>query len=1192
MNVRRERILFSFAPSWGLVRLCVVVFLLGSRSVLAQVEPPTPQPQTARVDEVAKIDAKIKEVEANASLDDTVKAAVLDLLNQARKQEEEAARQEALSAQYKREAEEAPRQLEQLQAEAANGEPAPAPPPVEASVQVLENLVAQSDARLIAQRDSLATLTKEPDTRAERKQSIPKTLAELDALEGEARGKLEQAPSAEASEEQRGANRMLLESTLRRVAAQRDALNKELAWIDARRDFLPRRIARETQRAQVMEQELQALRTALDEKRRAEASALEREAREAASKKAAELLPEEIRVLAKQNAEWAQQRNDPAGILARLREVQGARTTYERLLAEASDRRETLFERVRHSGQRAIGLMLRSELERLPDPADLQSIQKRFGPVYQDAQYDLVDFDERRDEFNDRRSSLDAQLRAAVDRTRDQDGAVASAAVDEVGKQVLGTHTVLLDSLIDEHYSLVGEIERLFVTVSELGDITEEVRGFIKERILWVKSVRGAFPVPSPVEAAEGGRWLVLGPEIEPGLVNLIETFRENPLPVLTWSLLALLMLPASAFASRVRLRATERVKKFSTDRFWYTPLATLCCFVIASRGALVIYALARIIVSGTTTPEVMTTWSRGLEAASIHVYFASCIIELLRKGGVVDSHYRWPSAAIQHVRVYLRAFLIPTAVFAGLTFAMVGQSNRAYEDSLGRFSFIALMVCCTALTWKLLSPSSPAVVEFIKRNRGGLAARTYWLWLVAFVGLPIVFLVLALIGYYYTALELSVRYAVTGWLLSGLVVLNATLLRWLFIERRRMAVARLQEKRAAAQTVESEQRITEAVSDESQLDLPAINAQTRQLIHSLMAVLIGVAVFAAWADVLPALRVLQRVEVYPQLRYVTSEHQQDAPATAFAQPTEEGAERAAENQGAIADADRQPSESAAEPRETRLTLFGLGLATLVGVLTWVAMSNLPGLLEITLLNRLPVDLGVKYAVTTVARYILLFIGIGIVAGNLGLEWSKLQWLVAALTVGLGFGLQEIVANFVSGIIILFERPVRVGDTITVGDYSGTVTRIRMRATTVLCWDQRELIIPNKSFITGDVINATLSNTRMRLIVPVGIAYGSDTGKAIEVLRRIVDRHPLVLREPAPMVLFTAFGESTLDFEVRVYMATSDDLLRLRHELHLQIDEAFREADIEIAFPQRDIHIRTVAAIPGLPTAAGEPKRG
>lgn len=1169
-----------------------MAILLGSQCALAQVEPPTAQPQTPQVDEIAKIDAKIKEIWANASLDEALRSAVLDLLNQARKQEEESARQAALAAQYKREAEEAPKQLEQLQTEAANGEPAPAPPPAEASVQVLENLVAQSDARLGAQRDSLATLTKEPDTRAERKQSIPKTLAELDALEAETRGKLDQTPSAEAGEEQRAANRMLLESTLRRVGSQRDALNKELAWIDARRDLLARRIARETQRAQAMEQELQALRTALDEKRQAEASVLEREAREAASKKAAELLPEEIRNLAKQNTEWAQQRNDPAGILARLREVQGARTTYERLLIETAGRRETLYERVRHSGQRAIGLMLRSELERLPDPADLQSIQKRFGPLYQDAQYDLVDFDELRDGFNDRRTSLEAQLRAAVDRTREQEGAVESVAVGEVGKKILETHTVLLDSLIDEHYSLVGEVERLFVTVSELEGITGEMRGFIKERILWVKSIRGAFPVPSPVEAGEGGRWLVLGPEIEPGLVNLIETFRENPLPVLTWALLALLTLPASAFASRVRLRATERVKKFSTDRFWYTPLATLCCFVIASRGALVIYALARIIVSGTATPEVLTTWSRGLEAAAVHVYFASCIIELLRKGGVVDSHYRWPSAAIQHVRVYLRAFLIPTAVFVGLTFAMVGQSNRAYEDSLGRFSFIALMVCCTALTWVLLSPSSPAVVEFIKRNRGGLAARTYWLWLVAFVGLPIVFLVLALIGYYYTALELSVRYAVTGWLLSGLVVLNATLLRWLFIERRRMAVARLQEKRAAAQTAESEQKITEAVPDESQLDLPAINAQTRQLIHSLMAVLIGVAVFAAWADVLPALRVLQRVEVYPQLRYVTAEHQQDAFTTTPAQPTDEQVQTTEPDQSVAPAPEQQAAETQPESRDTRLTLFGLGLAILVGVLTWVAMSNLPGLLEITILNRLPVDLGVKYAVTTVARYVLLFIGMGIVAGNLGLEWSKLQWLVAALTVGLGFGLQEIVANFVSGIIILFERPIRVGDTITVGDHSGTVTRIRMRATTVLCWDQRELIIPNKSFITGDVINATLTNTRMRLIVPVGIAYGSDTGQAIEILRRIVDRHPLVLREPAPMVLFTAFGESTLDFEVRVYMATSDDLLRLRHELHLQIDEAFREAKIEIAFPQRDIHIRTVAAIPGLTPATSQPKQG
>jgi potassium efflux system protein len=172
--------------------------------------------------------------------------------------------------------------------------------------------------------------------------------------------------------------------------------------------------------------------------------------------------------------------------------------------------------------------------------------------------------------------------------------------------------------------------------------------------------------------------------------------------------------------------------------------------------------------------------------------------------------------------------------------------------------------------------------------------------------------------------------------------------------------------------------------------------------------------------------------------------------------------------------------------------------------------------------------------------------------------------------------LQEIFANFVSGLIILFERPIRVGDTVTVGTVSGTVTRIRMRATTITDWDWKELIVPNKEFITGQLVNWTLSDPVLRLRLPVGIAYGSDTKKATEVLMRVAKDDPVVLNDPPPLVVFHGFGDSTLDFELRVFIPSIDHFIKLRHHLNMAIDSAFRKAGIEIAFPQRDIHIRSV----------------
>jgi potassium efflux system protein len=184
-----------------------------------------------------------------------------------------------------------------------------------------------------------------------------------------------------------------------------------------------------------------------------------------------------------------------------------------------------------------------------------------------------------------------------------------------------------------------------------------------------------------------------------------------------------------------------------------------------------------------------------------------------------------------------------------------------------------------------------------------------------------------------------------------------------------------------------------------------------------------------------------------------------------------------------------------------------------------------------------------------------------------------LQWLIAALGVGLGFGLQEIVANFVCGLIVLFERPFIVGDTVTIGDINGTVSRIRIRATTVIDWDRKELIVPNKEFVVGRLINWSLSDKYVRIRIPVGIAYGSDTKLAEELLLQAARKNPRVLSEPAPEAVFKGFGDNSLSFELRVYINGIENWIPMLHELNLTIDNAFKEAGVKIAFPQQDVHL-------------------
>ena len=235
----------------------------------------------------------------------------------------------------------------------------------------------------------------------------------------------------------------------------------------------------------------------------------------------------------------------------------------------------------------------------------------------------------------------------------------------------------------------------------------------------------------------------------------------------------------------------------------------------------------------------------------------------------------------------------------------------------------------------------------------------------------------------------------------------------------------------------------------------------------------------------------------------------------------------------------------------------------------------MPGLYEVALFPRLRMDEGAKYATLTISRYSVFVLGIFFGLSEVHLDLGRLGWLMAAVGVGLGFGMQAIVANFVSGIILLIERPVRPGDTVTIGDMSGKVARINIRATTIVNFDRQEVIVPNKDLITTNVTNWTRSDTVNRLVISIGVAYGSDVDAVSAILMRIATEQPEVLSDPEPSVIFMAHGESSLDFNLRVFLPSPSELMILRDRLNTLINKEFAAAGIEIPFPQRDLHIRS-----------------
>ncbi len=231
--------------------------------------------------------------------------------------------------------------------------------------------------------------------------------------------------------------------------------------------------------------------------------------------------------------------------------------------------------------------------------------------------------------------------------------------------------------------------------------------------------------------------------------------------------------------------------------------------------------------------------------------------------------------------------------------------------------------------------------------------------------------------------------------------------------------------------------------------------------------------------------------------------------------------------------------------------------------------------LEEDVLNRFPTGRGVSHALSVTAQYVLVGIGATLAAAAAGIDFSRITLLAGAFGVGVGFGLQNVVSNFVSGLILLYERPIQVGDLVQVGDVFGEVRRIGIRSSTIRTLQGAEVIVPNASLIADQVTNWTLSDTSGRIDIPVGVAYGTDPERVLALLLGVAAAHPDVLEEPAPSALFRAFGESSLDFELRCWLPRFERFPQVQSDVSVAIYRALREAGVEIPFPQRDVHVRS-----------------
>jgi potassium efflux system protein len=530
---------------------------------------------------------------------------------------------------------------------------------------------------------------------------------------------------------------------------------------------------------------------------------------------------------------------------------------------------------------------------------------------------------------------------------------------------------------------------------------------------------------------------------------------------------------------------------------------------------------------------------------------------------GLAEAHFGWPSSAAQLLRGNLRLLILLGLPLTFVTSTFFTSDPSHGRDAIERTCFILEAAVFAAFIRRVLRPGGGVFKEYIAYHQGGWIDRLEYFWFWLGVTGPLLLAGLAFWGYYYTAQVLSWRLYATMCFVAALVLVRAMLLRLILVRRRKLSIEQARERASAAAQAGEQNTAMPAgiVTEQPQADLSAHSLQTQRLLTTGMLATTLVGLWLIWVEVLPALSMLDR---WPLWTITATAHVSEERVLPMTRPNLDQPLSA------------EPAATPTRYQRTSITFSNVALAVLIAVITFVSARNVPGLLEISVLQRLPLDASVRYAVTSLVSYGIVLIGAIVACSNIGLRWSQIQWLATALTFGLAFGLQEIFANFMAGLIILFERPIRVGDIVTVDNVSGVVSRIRIRATSITNWDRKEYVVPNKEFITGRLLNWTLSDQVNRIVINVGIAYGADTELARELLLSIANEHPLILKEPKSMATFEGFGDNALNLTLRTFLPTMEHRLQVIHDLHTAIDKQFRQAGIEIAFPQRDLHIRSI----------------
>ncbi len=769
-------------------------------------------------------------------------------------------------------------------------------------------------------------------------------------------------------------------------------------------------------------------------------------------------------------------------------------------------------------GTLVLSRIIQQQKQKLPTNLNIQGLSKQIA----DLRVQIFDITQRRNELYD--------LDSYISKVEAEENQVFTAEEKTQLENLLLERRKMASDVIKSLNNQLNLAISLELTQQRITQISDQIQAKLDQQSFWVRSnnpinLDWLKALPTSLDIQFSGMLKHLG----------FPTNFDN-LPYLLSYVLILIIIGGAIFKFKPTIKQrlaliNSEINTLRSDSQWHTPIALVLTGLLNLSGTLWFLAVCQMIgFFFFRDPQEFWDWSFRMAG---YWWFFNVWYAIYRPNGIFVRHFGFAQNDAEKFRSVVKRIIVAVILLLNTSVFSNVMDNGLANDVLGELNTIAALIFCVVM----IAPRFNSALRSFEKSqskRNNVVVKTIQVLLQL---IPVGLIVLVVLGYYYTALNL-IQHMINSYIAWCVwFILRQTVYRGITVSSRRLAHRRLQEKRRQkAEDLNETPPSDDVVLVTAQEEGLALNEVRSQLLR-FADLFIWTALFAifyfVWSDLITVASYLRDITLWQQSSQVDGV---------------------------------SVTES--------ITLFNLLVALVIIAITYVLVRNISGILEVLVFSRVKLSQGTPYTITTLLTYVIVAIGGAWAFATLGMSWSKLQWLFAALSVGLGFGMQEIFANFVSGIILLFERPIRVGDTVTINDITGTVAKIRIRAITIIDPDRKEVIVPNKSFVTGQVTNWALSNTVTRLIVNIGVAYGSDLALVKRLLLQAANEQPGILKDPEPHALFLSFGASTLDHELRVYVGQLSERTSVTDALNRRINELFAENNIDIAFNQLDVFIK------------------